>query len=131
MSNFIQFLLHLLVISAFLLIFVLATVFVKPLMINRKRMVSTMILKIGYLVYLLLLLSFFYYLIFVDKDLTEFITDVHFLLILLSLFIPNAGMMLRRRIKKTRTLYNYLLSLVFLVVVVFLIILFYQIQVLN
>jgi uncharacterized membrane protein YhaH (DUF805 family) len=129
MSNFIQFLLHLLVISAFLLIFVLATVFTKPLMINRKRMVSTMFLKIGYLVYLIVILVFFYYLIFVDKDLSELITDLHFVLILLSLFIPNTGMMLRRKIKMKRTPYNYMLSGIFVLAILYLVYVFYQIQV--
>jgi hypothetical protein len=129
MSNFIQFLLHLLVISAFLLIFILATVFTKPLMINRKRFVSTMVIKIGYLVYLVVILTFFYYLIFVDKDLTEFITDLHFVLILLSLFLPNIGMMVRRRARTNRTLYNYFCSSLFAIVIMYLVYVFYQIQV--
>lgn len=129
MSNFIQFLLHLLVISAFLLIFVLATVFTKPLMINRKRMVSTIFLKIGYLIYLIIILTFFYYLIFVDKDLTELITDLHFVLILLALFIPNVGMMMRRRIKKSRTFYNYFLTTFFVFTILYLAFVFYQIQI--
>lgn len=129
MSNFIQFLLHLLVISAFLLIFVLATVFTKPLMINRKRTASTMFLKIGYLVYLLIILTFFYYLIFVDKDLTEFITDLHFIFILLALFVPNIGMMVRRRINIPRTAYNYLLTSIFILTIAYLGYIFYQIQI--
>jgi uncharacterized membrane protein YqaE (UPF0057 family) len=129
MSNFIQFLLHLLVISAFLLIFVLATVFTKPLMINRKRMVSTMFLKIGYLIYLIIILTFFYYLIFVDKELTELITDLHFVLILLSLFVPNVGMMMRRRVKNGRTFYNCLLTTIFILTILYLSFVFYQIQI--
>ncbi len=128
MSHFVQFLLHLLVISAFLLIFVLATVFTKPLMINRKRMVSTMFLKIGYLVYLIITLTFFYYLIFVNKDLTGLITDLHFVLILLALFIPNGGMMMRRRIKSSRTFYNYFLFIFFILTILYLVYVFYQIQ---
>ena len=129
MSHFVQFLLHLLVISAFLLVFVLAAVLTKPLMINRKRMVSTMFLKIGYLVYLIIMLTFFYYLIFVDKDLSGVITDLHFVLLLLALFIPNAGMMMRRSIKRARTFYNYLLFILFLVIILYLVYLFYQIQI--
>jgi len=129
MSHFVQFLLHLLVISAFLLIFVLATVFTKPLMINRKRMASTMFLKIGYLVYLIIILTFFYYLIFVDKELTGLITDFHFVLILLALFIPNGGMMMRRRIKSSRTFYNYFLFTLFILTILYLVYVFYQIQI--
>ncbi len=129
MSHFVQFLLHLLVISAFLLIFVLATVFTKPLMINRKRMVSTMFLKIGYLFYLIIILTFFYYLIFVNKDLTGLITDLHFVLILLALFIPNGGMMMRRRIKSSRTIYNYFLFILFILTIIYLVYVFCQIQI--
>ncbi len=129
MSHFVQFLLHLLVISAFLLVFVMAAVLTKPLMINRKRMVSTMFLKIGYLVYLIIILSFFYYLIFVDKDLTEIITDLHFVLLLLALFIPNTGMMMRRSIKRARTFYNYFLFILFLIFILYLVYIFYQIQI--
>lgn len=130
MDTFIQFLLHLLVISAFLLIFVLATVFVRPFMIHRKRMISTMILKIGYLVYLFVLLSFFYFLIFIDKDLSEFITDLHFIILLLTLFIPSTGMLLRRRFRKTRSFYNYILTAIHLGTIIYLALLFYQIQLL-
>lgn len=129
MSHFVQFLLHLIVIAAFILIFVLAAVLTKPLTINRKRMVSTMFLKIGYLVYLILILAFFYYLIFVEKDLTGLITDFHFILILFALFIPNGGMMLRRRIKKSRTFYNYFLFSLFLLTILYLVYVFYQIQI--
>lgn len=129
MSHFVQFLLHLIVISAFILIFVLATVFTKPLMINKKRMVSTMFLKIGYLVYLIVILAFFYFLIFVNKELTGLITDLHFVLILFALFIPNGGMMIRRKIKRLRTPYNYFLFALFLLTILYLVYVFYQIQI--
>jgi len=88
-----------------------------------------MFLKIGYLVYLLIILTFFYYLIFVDKDLTEFITDLHFILILLALFVPNIGMMVRRRINIQRTVYNYLLTSIFILTIAYLGYVFYQIQI--
>ena len=131
MSNFFQFFIHLLVISAFLLIFIMTFVFIKPFRINRKRMVSTIVLKTGYLVYMLILLSFFYFLIFVDKDLQDLITDTHFILILLCLFIPNIGILIRRKIRERRTHYNYLVTFVNLIAITYLIYMFYQIQLIT
>lgn len=131
MSNFFQFFIHLLVISAFLLIFIMTFVFIKPFRINRKRMVSTIVLKTGYLVYMLILLSFFYFLIFVDKDLQDLITDTHFILILLCLFIPNIGILIRRKIRERRTHYNYLVTFVNLIAITYLIYMFYQIRLIT
>lgn len=131
MSNFFQFFIHLLVISAFLLIFIMTFVFIKPFRINRRRMVSTIVLKTGYLVYMLILLSFFYFLIFVDKDLQDLITDNHFILILLCLFVPNIGILIRRKIRKRRTDYNYLVTFINLIAITYLIYMFYQIRLIN
>jgi hypothetical protein len=131
MSNFFQFLIHLLVISAFLLIFILTFVFIKPFRIHRKRMASTLVLKISYLSYMIFLLAFFYFLIFVDKDLQDVITDFHFILIISCLFIPNIGVLMRRKTKKVRTTYNYLVSVFNLVVIVYLVYMYYQIQLIT
>lgn len=131
MSNFFQFFIHLLVISAFLLIFIMTFVFIKPFRINRRRMVSTIVLKTGYLVYMLILLSFFYFLIFVDKDLQDLITDTHFISILLCLFVPNIGILIRRKIRERRTHYNYLVTFVNLIAITYLIYMFYQIQLIT
>ena len=120
--------LRVLVIAGFLIIFVLCVVFIKPLQVHKKRPQSTLVLKFSYLVYLAVLMAFFYNLIFEKKDTTEIITNLHFFLLLLALFVPNAGILARRSVKERRTLYNYLLSLSHVVIIYYLVWLFARIE---
>lgn len=121
--------LKILVIAGFLIIFVLSVVFIKPLQAHKKRPQSTPVLKFSYLAYLAVTLSFFYNLIFEQRNMDETITNFHFFIILLTLFIPNACILARRKIKKGRTLYNYLISVVNVAAIYYLVWFFVRIKI--
>jgi len=128
MNQFGQILSRILVITRFSMIFMLAAVFLHPFRVNKKRKNSTYLLKFSYLLFLLVILSFFYYLSFLELEIKEKITEVNYILIILSLFVPNTGILLRRNFKEYRIVYNCVFSGINLIVVVFLWNLFYQIH---
>jgi len=128
MNQFGQILSRILVITGFSMIFMLAAVFLHPFRVNKKRKNSTYLLKFSYLLFLLVILSFFYYLSFLELEIKEKITEVNYILIILSLFVPNTGILLRRNFKEYRIVYNCVFSGINLIVVVFLWNLFYQIH---
>ena len=109
-----NFLLHFIFIAAFLLIFIIAIIILKPFRIHRKRPVSTIFLKSSYLVYLACFLFMSYLILFfspaaqpaeeVDE---EKILNTLTIFSILAFFIPNIGIMIRRRIVKWRVSYNY------------------------
>jgi len=128
MNQFGQILSRILVITGFSMIFMLAAVFLHPFRVNKKRKNSTYLLKFSYLLFLLVILSFFYYLSFLELEIKEKITEVNYILIILSLFVPNTGILLRRNFKEYRIVYNCVFSGINLIVVVFSWNLFYQIH---
>ncbi|NOY38603.1 MAG: hypothetical protein GXO83_13635 [Chlorobi bacterium] len=120
-------LLHILVLSGFAILYILAWILLQPTVIHRKRKFSTLFLKISYLIYLAFLLAFVFFLTFYKENPEAFFTNLHFTLILFSAFIPTVAMFARRRIKKGRSLYNLIFTGINLLIVVFLVILYLQI----
>ena len=128
MNQFGQILSRILVITGFSTIFMLSAVFLRPFRVNVKRKNSTYMLKFSYLVYLLVALSFFYYLVFLKIEIIEKINEFNYVFIILSLFIPNIGILLRRKFKNNRVIYNYFFSGINLIIMVFLLSVFYKIH---
>lgn len=128
MNQFGQILSRILVISGFSMIFILSAVFLRPFRENKKRRNSTYMLKFSYLAYLLFALSFFYYLVFLKNEIKGEITELNYIFMILSLFVPNTGILLRRKFKKSRVFYNYLFSGINLIIIVFLCYVYYQIR---
>ncbi|MCK4853394.1 MAG: hypothetical protein KAT31_04015 [Bacteroidales bacterium] len=135
MNNFFQFLLHFIFIATFLFVYVIAIILLKPFRLHRKRKVSTVILKISYLVYLAFFLAFVYLvLFFADSEVnTEEIMDdgtsvIYYIIVLVSFFIPNIGIMIRRRFKKNRKSFNYLIAAFNLLIILALVFMMSQVQ---
>lgn len=128
MNQFGQIISRVLVITGFSMIFMLAAVFLRPFRVNRKRKNSTYLLKFSYLAFLLVILSFFYYLLFIEIEINEKINEFNYILIILSLFVPNTGILLRRNFKEYRIGYNYVFSAINMIVIILLWNLFYQIH---
>ena len=128
MNQFGQIFSRILVITGFSMIFMLATVFLHPFRANKKRRNSTYMLKFSYLAYLLIALSFFYYLVFLKIEIKEKINEFNYLFVVLSLFAPNIGILSRRKFKNNRVIYNYFFSGINLIIIIFLWSLFYQIH---
>ena len=112
-----NFLLHFIFIAAFLLIYIIAIIILKPFRIHRKRPMSTIFLKASYLVYLACFLLMAYLILFFsattepsdDVD-EERILNLLTIFSVLAFFIPNIGIMIRRRISSWRVTYNYVVT---------------------
>jgi cytochrome bd-type quinol oxidase subunit 2 len=135
MNNFFQFLLHFIFIATFLFVYVIAIILLKPFRLHRKRKVSTVVLKISYLVYLAFFLAFVYLVLFFadSKVNTEEIMDdgtsvIYYIIVLVSFFIPNIGIMIRRRFKKNRQAFNYLIAVFNLLIILALVFMMNQVQ---
>ncbi len=126
MNQFGQIFSRILVIAGFSMIFMLAAVFLRPFRVNVKRKNSTYMLKFSYLVYLLVALLFFYYLVFLKIEIKDKTKELNYLFMVLSLFVPNIGILLRRNFKKYRVIYNYFFSVINLIIIVFLLSVFYK-----
>ena len=126
MNQFGQILSRILVITGFSMIFMLAAVFLRPFRVNVKRKTSTYMLKFSYLVYLLVALLFFYYLVFLKIEIKDKTNELNYLFMVLSLFVPNIGILLRRNLKKYRVIYNYFFSVINLIIIMFLLSAFYK-----
>lgn len=128
MNQFGQILSRILVITGFSMIFMLAAVFLRPFRVNRKRRNSTYMLKFSYLAYLLVALSFFYYLVFLKIEIKDKTNELNYIFMILSLFVPNIGILLRRKFKNKRIIYNYFFSGINFVIIMFLLSVFYKIH---
>jgi len=127
MNQFGQILSRILVITGFSMIFMLAAVFLRPFRVNVKRKNSTYMLKFSYLAYLLVALSFFYYLVFLKIGIHEKTSEFNYIFMILSLFVPNIGILLRRKFKSNRIIYNYFFSGINFIIIIFLWSVFYKI----
>ncbi|MCP4311412.1 MAG: hypothetical protein GY790_09140 [Bacteroidetes bacterium] len=112
-----NFLLHFIFIAAFLLIYIIAIIILKPFRVHRKRPVSTIFIKSSYLAYLACFLLMAYLILFFlpSAEPTEEMDEERILNSLtifsvLAFFIPNIGIMIRRRIVSWRISYNYIIS---------------------
>ena len=121
MNNFFQFLVRLLAVGGLSMIFVIAFVLLQPSRVHRRRKISTPLLKISYLIYLAIFLIFIYFLMFTEKDLQGYFNEVNYFLTAMAGLLPTIGMLLRRKIHRGRPYYNYFLSALNFVIVVFII----------
>jgi len=112
-----NFLLHFIFIAAFLLIYIVAIIILKPFRIHRKRPLSTIFIKASYLIYLACFMMMAYLILFFSAttEPTEDVDEERILNALtvfsvLAFFIPNIGIMIRRRIGSWRVTYNYVVT---------------------
>jgi len=119
MNNFFQFLLYLIFIATFLFIFIIAFIILKPFRIHHKRKVSTIAIKLSYLIYLAVFLGFVYLVLFfadnpiMEDESFEFnVSAFYYIIVLLAFFLPNVGIMIRRRFSENRITYNYIMTFI-------------------
>ncbi len=112
-----NFFLHFIFITAFLLVYVIAIIILKPFRLHRKRPVSTITLKVSYLVYLAAFMLLAYLVLFfsitsepTEEANEEKILNVFTIFSIFAFFIPNIGIMIRRSVRSWRVTYNYLVS---------------------
>lgn len=116
MTGFFQSAFQVFFVFGLLLLFVVSIIILKPFRIHHKRPITTIALKLSYIIFLLTFLIFTHLLLFGPKIYSEDIMpydtlfNIHFLFFLSSTIIPNFGIMVRRRIKKKRVEYNVLFA---------------------
>jgi hypothetical protein len=116
MNGFLQSAFQVFFVFAYLLLYVVSVIILQPFRIHHKRPLSTILIKVSYLIFLAVFLIFTYLLLFGTKQLKsedvpfDTLFNIHFIFFASSILIPNLGIMFRRRIKKRRVAYNLLVS---------------------
>lgn len=113
-ANFTEILNHILGVVFILIVFSLAYAYLKPHQLHKRRLVSTLLLKLSYLLYLLVLLVIIYLSALVREGLEEVFYGIEFFAFLVVLFVPTIGIFARKlgQFSKKREGYNYFFSIV-------------------
>jgi len=114
MANFPTILNHILGMVFIIIVFALAYAYLKPHRLHKHRMVSTLLLKISYLFYLLVLLIIVYLSALVRGGLEQVFMGIEFFAFLVVLFVPTIGIFARKlgQFSKKREGYNYFFTVV-------------------
>jgi hypothetical protein len=102
----------------YVILFIVTILILQPFRFHRRRVKSTILLKVSYLLYLASFLAFTYLLLFGKKEVAETekpfdtLFNIHFLFFLTSTIIPNVGIMIRRKIRKNRVDFNILVTVI-------------------
>lgn len=114
MANFPVVLNHILGIVFIIIVFALAYAYLKPHRLHKHRLVSTLFLKISYLLYLLILLIIIYLSALVRGGLETVFYGIEFFAFLIVLFVPTIGIFARKlgQFSKKREGYNYFFTVV-------------------
>jgi hypothetical protein len=100
--------------AGYIILFIVSIIILRPFRTHKHRRFSTISLKISYLIFLALFLVFTYLLLFGNKIHSketkpyESIFNIYFFIFLTATIVPNIGIMIRRRIRKSRVEYNIL-----------------------
>lgn len=114
MTNFPELLNYILGIFFIIIVFSLGYAYLKPHRIHKQYPISTLLLKISYLAYLLTILIIIYLSSLVKGGLAEVFMDVEFFAFLIVLFVPTIGVFARKlgHFKKQRENYYYFFTAV-------------------
>ena len=127
MANFNQILNHILGIIFIIIIFSVAYAYLKPHQLHKRRLFSTLLLKLSYLFYVLVLCVIVYLSALVKGGLDKVFYGIEFFAFLIVLFAPTIGIFARKLgyFSKKREGYNYFFTIVnFLSVVAILVMYF-------
>ena len=113
-ANFNAILNHILGIVFIIIVFSLAYAYLKPHQLHKRRLVSTLLLKVSYLLYLFILLIIVYLSALVRGGLENVFEGVEFFAFLIVLFVPTIGIFARKlgQFSKKREGYNYFFTIV-------------------
>ena len=127
MANFGEIFNHILGVVFIIIVFALAYAYLKPHQLHKRRLVSTLFLKISYLTYLLILLVIIYFSALVKGGLEEVFFGIEFFAFLVVLFVPTIGIFARKlgQFSKKREGYNYFFSIVNVVSIIALVLMFF------
>jgi hypothetical protein len=97
-----------------IIVFSLAYAYLKPHRVHKKYPISTLLLKITYLLYLFVLLLVIYLSSLVKGGMSVVFGDIEFFAFLLVLFVPTIGIFARKlgHFRKKRESFYYFFTLV-------------------
>jgi membrane-associated HD superfamily phosphohydrolase len=127
MPNFNEILNHILGVVFIIIVFALAYAYLKPHQLHKRRLYSTLLLKISYLVYLLVLLIIIYFSALVKGGLEKVFYGIEFFAFLIVLFVPTIGIFARKmgQFSKKREGYNYFFTIVNVLSIVAILLMFF------
>ena len=127
MPNFNEILSYILGVIFIILVFALAYAYLKPHQLHKRRMISTLFLKVSYLLYLMVLLIVIYMSTLFKGGLENVFNGVEFFAFLLVIFVPTIGIFARtmEQFSKSRENYNYFFSVVNVLSIVAILIMYY------
>lgn len=127
MPNFTEILNHIFGVVFIIIVFALAYAYLKPHRLHKRRLISTLIFKISYLVYLLVLLIIIYLSALVKGGLDTVFYGIEFFVFLIILCVPTIGIFARTldQFKKKRKGYNYFFSVVNVLSIVVILVMFF------
>jgi hypothetical protein len=127
MANFPSVLNHILGVVFIIIVFALAYAYLKPHELHKRRLVSTLLLKISYLVYLLVLLIIIYLSALVKGGLETVFFGIEFFAFLVVLFVPTIGIFARKlgQFSKKREGYNYFFTIVNVLSIIALLVMYF------
>jgi len=126
-ANFNEILNHILGIVFMVMIFSIAYAYLKPHQLHKRRLISTLLLKGSYLLYLLVLLIIVYLSALVKGGLEQVFPGLEFFIFLVVLFLPTIGIFARKlgQFSKIRESYNYFFTLINVVSLVAILMMYY------
>lgn len=127
MANFSEILDYILGAVFIVIVFALTYAYLKPHQLHKRRLVSTLLLKISYLFYLLILLIIVYLSALVKDGLENVFYGVEFFAFLVVLFVPTIGILARKlaHFSKKREGYNYFFTIVNILSTILILIMFF------
>jgi len=127
MANFDEILNFILGIIFILIIFSVAFAYLKPHQLHKRRLISTLLLKISYLFYVLVLCIIVYFSALVRGGLDKVFYGIEFFAFLIVLFVPTIGIFARKLgfFSKKREGYNYFFTIVNLLSVVAILVMYF------
>lgn len=126
-ANFNEILNHILGIIFIVIIISVAYAYLKPHQLHKRRLFSTLLLKLSYLLYLLVLCIIVYLSALVKGGLDKVFYGIEFFAFLIVLFVPNIGIFARKLsyFSKKREGYNYFFTAVNLLSVVAILLMYF------
>jgi len=127
MANFGEILNHILGVVFIIIVFALAYAYLKPHQLHKRRKLSTLFLKVSYLLYLFVLLVVIYFSALVRGGLETVFLGIEFFAFLVVLFVPTIGIFARKlgQFSKKREGYNYFFTVVNLLCIVAILLMYF------
>ena len=126
-ANFNEILNHILGIIFIVIIFSVAYAYLKPHQLHKRRLFSTLLLKLSYLLYVLVLCIIVYLSALVKGGLDKVFYGIEFFAFMFFLFAPTIGIFARKlsHFSKKREGYNYFFIIVNLLSVVAIMVMYF------